>query len=493
MRIATLEQLCCPLCAGQLAVHKVVRHARDDAIQFGLVVCSNCRAMFPIVARVLLFGTPGERISIHSENTESTLLPGPSISQLNYFLERGEFTAALTLLLTPSGQAPDLAFPAEVRSQHRPQPFVTPPRIPPGWQRRINRALSERPLKLARDRMARILLTGLDSMTATDVIRLYYAAYSRVELANYFTYRFGQPRFLAALTMARAIKRGHGPLLDLACGAGHLTHYLSQGDRQVIGVDRDFMRLFIAANFVAPAADFVAAWADRALPFRDGFFGGVLCSDAFHYFADKLTCLHELTRVLADDGLIAIARAGNVDLQPNEGYELSPAGYSKLCGTLPHTIFGEDELIDAYLRQATLDLSRRDLPSTLSEQKWLSLVLAKYPSTLAPTVSEAVWPHAAGVLGVNPIYRLEGRGANGAAKLRFRFPSEHYAAEDAGYLKYAASEVEVSPELLEQLSHQKAESASDERIERLVRSFVLIGLPKRYMPDPFCLTALTEN
>ena len=43
----------------------------------------------------------------------------------------------------------------------------------------------------------------------------------------------------------------------------------------------------MAKHWIAPDADYVCADADAALPFPEGTFEGIVCSDAFHYFEDK--------------------------------------------------------------------------------------------------------------------------------------------------------------------------------------------------------------
>src|SRR5207248_451906 len=125
-----------------------------------------------------------------------------------------------------------------------------------------------------------------NELTAMDVIDLYYRQYSGVETSNYFAFRFGQPRDLAALSLASLFNQTTGPILDVACGVGHLTHRFTHGQplRPVIGLDRDFFRLFVASQFVAPGGSYVCAPADLPLPFDSSAFGGIFCSDAFHYF-----------------------------------------------------------------------------------------------------------------------------------------------------------------------------------------------------------------
>ncbi len=485
MRINALSHICCPHCTHPLDVRKVVREAPDRQIEFGLLQCTGCKVVFPIVASVLIVGSPSDRVAIYAETTEGTIRPGVTLAYLSQLLEEGRYIDALAHVVAPSSSFPDLLFRTE-RRRARPRPFRDKPLVSPKAQGKIDRRIGGRLAWLAQDRLARMLLTGLRTEVATDVIGLFYGSFSRTEVSNYFTFRFGQPRYLAALGVASVVKRRPGPLLDLACGSGHLTHYLREPDREVIGLDRDFFRLFVAANFIAESGTFVCAAADRPLPFRSGVFGGAFCSDAFHCFVDKAGCLRELSRVTDDQGVIGIARAGNLLKTPNEGYELTPEGYSKLCSLFEHRMLGEDELIDAYLAKRFPPLDRRELAPSLREQKWVSILMAKQSSAFQDFGSYDSWPHAAGRLGVNPIYVVTDGHSPDALRLKFEFPSEHYAFEDADYVRYAPAEVSLKRQLLESLQAGSA-SERDADVHELLKSFVLVGMPERYMHDPLCL------
>ena len=84
---------------------------------------------------------------------------------------------------------------------------------------------------------------------------------------GYFAFRFGQPRHLVALSLACLIRRPGKPVLDLACGFGHITrHLVNRAEGQpVIGLDRNFFMLYVAKNWLAPEAEYVCAQADSGL------------------------------------------------------------------------------------------------------------------------------------------------------------------------------------------------------------------------------------
>jgi SAM-dependent methyltransferase len=461
-----------------LAIERIVV-PEQDGVRFGVLTCTACQASFPVLAGVVIFGAAGERLDVRAETNEASVRPGARLGDLVEHLRNGRTLEAFASALVPSDNDPDLLFrgPARRTSLHKP---LDRPLVPRRIQRPLNRYLGGRLFEFSQRRLAKLLLERPD-MTATDVIDLYYGHYSRSEMANYFKFRFGQPRHLAALGMAWLLKRRSGALLDLACGAGHLTHFLAAAAggseaQQVIGVDRDFFRLYLAQNFICPSADFVCAWADRPLPFPDQAFAGAFCSDAFHYFVDKAGSLRELSRVTAEDALLVISRAGNRDLEPHEGYELSPSGYGTLCKKFRHVVLGENELLKSYLQGQSPDLGAPRSAEQLATEKWLSLALHKGDQPLPAKMGFGEFPHRAGELGLNPIYQVHPLPGGHEVELRFEFPSAHYAREDAAYTDYAPRELRVSTELLQNAKAGLKSAAVDD----LVRQLVLIGLPAGY-------------
>jgi ubiquinone/menaquinone biosynthesis C-methylase UbiE len=101
----------------------------------------------------------------------------------------------------------------------------------------------------------------------------------------------------------------------------------------VVGVDRRVSALYTAKKWIAPGAEFVCGDADADLPFREEAFSAVLCSDAFHYFADKGRSAREIKRVIHRDGLIMLAAMRNELVPvPNAGQPLTPARLSVAAG-----------------------------------------------------------------------------------------------------------------------------------------------------------------
>ncbi|WP_063014319.1 class I SAM-dependent methyltransferase [Nocardia kruczakiae] len=108
----------------------------------------------------------------------------------------------------------------------------------------------------------------------------------------------------------RTLRLGAGDrVLDIACGPGNFTHYLSEhiGDGYAVGIDFSvpMLRQAVADNS-GPRAGYVRGDA-RRLPFPDNSFDAVCCFGALYLIPDPLTAAAEMIRVLAPGGRIAIS------------------------------------------------------------------------------------------------------------------------------------------------------------------------------------------
>ncbi len=108
----------------------------------------------------------------------------------------------------------------------------------------------------------------------------------------------------------RALRlRPGGRVLDIACGPGNFTHYLSEHVDAGYAVGIDFsvpmLRRAVADN-AGPRAGYVRGDA-RRLPFADGSFDAVCCFGALYLIPDPLLATAEMIRVLAPGGHIAIS------------------------------------------------------------------------------------------------------------------------------------------------------------------------------------------
>jgi SAM-dependent methyltransferase len=87
-------------------------------------------------------------------------------------------------------------------------------------------------------------------------------------------------------------------VLDLGSGPGHYSLGLAEADARVVAIDRGHADVTAAAGAGIPASTADAA----ALPFVDGTFDGVLCSNMLEHTPDVGAVLDEISRVVRPGG-----------------------------------------------------------------------------------------------------------------------------------------------------------------------------------------------
>lgn len=145
---------------------------------------------------------------------------------------------------------------------------------------------------------------------------------------------------------------GEQRVLDVACGPGNFTSFFAgklAGAGLVIGLDNSLAMIqrAVVDNSHARAV-YIRADA-RSLPFDDGAFDVVCCFAALHVVAEPYDVLHEMVRVLAPRGRIALmASYGRESFLMRKGLQLGAA----ICGvrvfdrtTIP-AFLAESGLID---------------------------------------------------------------------------------------------------------------------------------------------------
>ena len=105
-------------------------------------------------------------------------------------------------------------------------------------------------------------------------------------------------------------------LLDVGCGTGRASRTAAAVAAAVVGVDLSSQMIAKARELAAGIGNvrFDVADAER-LPFDDGEFTAVLCSNAFHHYPDPERAVGEMRRMLAAGGRLVIGDACS-DLRP---------------------------------------------------------------------------------------------------------------------------------------------------------------------------------
>ncbi|GAA5101371.1 class I SAM-dependent methyltransferase [Nocardia iowensis] len=147
---------------------------------------------------------------------------------------------------------------------------------------------------------------------------------------------------------------GPQKVLDIACGPGNFTRYLSKaltGDGFAIGLDYSEPMLARAVTDNAgPRVGYLRGDA-RALPFADATFDAVCCFGALYLIPDPIAATREMIRVLAPGGRIAITTSYRAD---NTFGEVSRVvgGWSGL------RVFGTNTFPDLFAEAGLVDIDQ---------------------------------------------------------------------------------------------------------------------------------------
>ncbi|HTG47030.1 MAG TPA: methyltransferase domain-containing protein [Actinomycetota bacterium] len=99
-------------------------------------------------------------------------------------------------------------------------------------------------------------------------------------------------------------------LLDVGCGTGWASRTAADIAGSVVGIDLSPGMIAEARGLAAgvPSVGFAIADAED-LPFADGTFTAVLCTNAFHHYPQPERAIREMTRVLATGGRLVLGDA----------------------------------------------------------------------------------------------------------------------------------------------------------------------------------------
>jgi ubiquinone/menaquinone biosynthesis C-methylase UbiE len=99
-------------------------------------------------------------------------------------------------------------------------------------------------------------------------------------------------------------------LLDVGCGTGAASRAAAEIGAAVVGVDLSPKMVKKAVSLAGTRENLAFEVADvEHLPFPDGRFTAVLCSNAFHHYPDPAGAVAEMYRVLAPGGRLALGDA----------------------------------------------------------------------------------------------------------------------------------------------------------------------------------------
>lgn len=120
-------------------------------------------------------------------------------------------------------------------------------------------------------------------------------------------------RLVQRIAIDRLAVRPRERVLDLGCGPGDGIRAIAARGGRAIGLDYSEGMLEKARANVGQRGPLLRGDA-AALPFKDGSFDKVVCTNSFHHYPDQVSALAELRRVLRKGGLLVLVdpRADNL-------------------------------------------------------------------------------------------------------------------------------------------------------------------------------------
>ncbi len=283
---------------------------------------------------------------------------------------------------------------------------------------------------------------------------------------EYFTFRFCTPKHLASLSLASPLKLEQGAIVDICCGGGHITRYLTHRatDNPVYGIDADFFLLWLANSRIAPSGHYLCVDLERGLPLADGSIRHMLMSNALQFIHGKRLFGREVERVLEKDrGTLVVSSLRHSQYKavtPNQA--IPPQGYMQLVD-LPKVMVCESPVVARYMQKMGPDLSVSDSNEALSRSPMISMVATYDQDVLKNHGRMDMWPHELGNLGINPLYDQD----KTSGSLALNWPSQMFIEENEELVGYLPESLPPLPEDESQLSPY-------------LEKAVLIDLPDNY-------------
>lgn len=128
---------------------------------------------------------------------------------------------------------------------------------------------------------------------------------------------------IAAAASTIALDKGY--LLDIGCGVGQLLPLYQSAERLVVGIDKLFMNLLFANNYVASSnTRLVCAQVEEGIPYSNNSFSTIVVVDSLHYMKEKSSVMNEITRTLATSGMLQCIQVLSYQKPQEEILGISP-------------------------------------------------------------------------------------------------------------------------------------------------------------------------
>ena len=126
-----------------------------------------------------------------------------------------------------------------------------------------------------------------------------------MKTTNFFPFetKWNESEFVSILENVAEMFNGHNKILDVGCGRGEATHYLSKKGFNPIGLELiDFREDWKKLWKLMPNTKF-QTYNGLYFPYKDQTFDGVLLNNIFEHIEKKESFISEVKRILKSNGV----------------------------------------------------------------------------------------------------------------------------------------------------------------------------------------------
>jgi SAM-dependent methyltransferase len=305
----------------------------------------------------------------------------------------------------------------------------------------------------------------------------------------YLKHRFSAESFWSLYPFLRLLRENAEWVLDLGCGVGHASFVISTCVRpnRLLCADSNLKNLIMLKRFFVSKAECIRIDANYPLPFRDKIFSSVLMLDSFHYVRSQALLAGELERILGAQGILLILHLHNsLGKNVSAGYSLPPKTMADLFRGTAVKIFPEDDLLEQFLKEGLLDLSKTYSEADLNLSNVVALVASNSKDAFRRYLDVAdEFMQCRSNLVINPIYEV--KVVKNRLIMERHFPSEFFRREYPMTERYLPESCVVERELADdvkerrKLGPQWASPDHFSRTRELMMKFVIINVPEKYI------------
>lgn len=337
------------------------------------------------------------------------------------------------------------------------------------------------------------ILSGLMNVRAQKKYRKLYRQYSDKNVSfctllgeslfeTYLKHRFSTETFWSLYPFIPLIKKRKAKILDLCCGAGHLSFALSKylEPQQLCCADLLFMHLYLAKKYFVQNAQFICLDANNPLPFKNKTFSFILNSDALHYIRSRASLTREMERTLLRGGLILLLHLHNsLTYNIGAGYPLTPKTWVHFfeAGQLVTKVMPERKVVEDFLFRNKLDLVEKYAEADLNSSNAVAILAAVDKSLFAVyNQVDRDFFDVKDNLVINPIYEINERDENVLLKRslqKYSLGDSYPIAEN-----YLPEEYEISKEYVD---GREVHIPDLEKVEELMKRFIILNTPENYI------------